>query len=132
MNTAHRPRILYVDDNSDVTDSAVELLRLLGYETVASYDASHALTVAPSFRPDVCLLDLDMPGMQGDELARRLRIQAGGRSVLFVAVTARSDDDSIRRMADAGVGLLLVKPAAPHDLVRAIEDHWCATKYSGG
>ena len=126
MDTLRRPRILYVDDNPDLTDSAVELLRILGYEAVASYDGAHALAVAPDFAPDVCLLDLNMPGMCGDELARKMREQAAGRSILFVAITAQGDAESLRRMADAGVGLLFVKPVDPHDLIRMIEGYWRA------
>lgn len=124
MDAVRGPRILYVDDNPDVTDSAVEMLRLLGFEAAGSYDGPHALALASAFAPDVCLLDLNMPGMDGDELARRLGAAAGGRRVLFVAVTARGDADSVRRMADAGVGLLLVKPVDPLDLVRIIDEYW--------
>jgi len=124
MDTVRRPRILYVDDNPEVTDSAVELLRLLGYETVASYDGPHALAVSPDFAPDICLLDLNMPGMSGDELARRLRDQAGGRKVLFVAITANGDAESARRMSVAGVSMLLVKPVDLQDLARFIEGYW--------
>jgi len=126
MDIVRRPRILYVDDNCDLADSAVELLRLLSFETVASYDGPQALEVAPHFVPDICLLDLDMPGMDGDELARRLRQQAGDRAILFAAVTARGDAESIRRMAQAGVGLLFVKPVDTYDMMRVIEGHWRA------
>ena len=126
MDSVHRPRILYVDDNPDLTDSAVEMLRLLGFEAVASYDGPHALAVAADFAPDVCVLDLNMPMMSGDELAKKLAAQSAGRKVLFVAVTARGDVESIRRMADAGVGLLFVKPVGPQDLVRVIEGYWRA------
>src|SRR5688500_8899121 len=95
-----RPRILCVADSRDVTDSAVELLRLVGFDALACYDGPHALAAAPEFAPDVCLLDLNMPGMDGDELGRRLRDQAGGRPMLVVAVTARADDESRRRTAE--------------------------------
>jgi two-component system, OmpR family, response regulator len=126
MDTLRRPRILYVDDNPDVTDSAVELLRMIGFEAVASYDGPHALAVALDFVPDVCVLDLNMPAMSGDELARQLTAQFAGRNTLFVAVTARGDAESLRRMSDAGVSLLFVKPVDPHDLIRVIEGYWRA------
>ena len=126
MDNVRRPRILYVDDNVDLADSAVELLSILGFETVASYDGAHALEVALDFAPDICLLDLEMPGMAGDELARCLCHQAGDRVVLFAAVTARGDAESVRRMAQAGVGLLFVKPVDTYDMVRVIEGHWRA------
>jgi two-component system OmpR family response regulator len=116
-----RLRVLCVDDNQDSTDSAVEYLRLMGFDAVACYDGAGALAAAGEFVPDVCLLDLNMPGMNGDELAGRLRDQAAGRAILFIAVTAQSDDDSRRRTADAGFKLHLVKPVDPHHILRIME-----------
>lgn len=72
-------RVLCVDDNRDVADSTAELLRLVGFEARACYDGPTALAEAAAFLPSVCLIDLNMPGMDGDELATRLRAQAGGR-----------------------------------------------------
>src|SRR6187551_2267400 len=108
-----RLRVLCVDDNQDATDSAVDFLRLVGFDAMACYDGPHALAAAREFAPDICLLDLNMPGMDGDELAGRLRDQAVDRPVLFIAVTARGDDESRRRTADAGFRLHLVKPVPP-------------------
>jgi len=116
-----RLRILCVDDNRDATDSAVELLRLVGFDAVACYDGPDALAAAGDFAPDICLLDLNMPGMDGDELAGRLRDQAAGRAVLFIAVTARGDPESRRRTAEAGFTLHLVKPVDPHQFIRILE-----------
>ena len=114
------PRVLCVDDNRDVTDSAVELLRLSGFDALACYDGLHALAEAIAFIPDICLIDLNMPGMDGDELAGRLRDQAAGRPILFLAVTAMGDDDSRRRTAAAGFVLHLIKPLDPHHLVQIL------------
>jgi two-component system OmpR family response regulator len=116
-----RLRVLCVDDNRDATDSAVEILRIVGFDAMACYDGPHALAAAGEFTPDVSLLDLNMPGMDGDELAGRLRDQAAGRAMVFIAVTARSDDDSRRRTADAGFKLHLVKPVDPHQLLRIVD-----------
>ena len=121
---AGRRRILCVDDNHDVADSTAEWLDLVGFEAVACYDGPDALAVASEFRPDVCLLDLTMPGMDGDELADRLRELFAGRATLFVAVTARGDEESRRRTEAAGFELHLVKPVDPHDLLRVVDELW--------
>jgi CheY-like chemotaxis protein len=116
------PRILCVDDNHDAADSTADLLRIVGFEVRVCYDGPSALIVAGEFAPDVCLLDLNMPGMDGDELAPRLRGQAAGRPVLFAAVTARDDGEARCRTATAGFHLHLVKPVDPHDLLRLLDE----------
>jgi two-component system, OmpR family, response regulator len=124
MEAALRPRVLCVDDNRDATDSAVELLRIVGFDALGCYDGPHALAVAGQFDPHVYLLDLNMPGMDGDELAAQLRDQAGGKLILFVAITARDDDESRRRTAEAGFEMHLVKPVDPHDLIHVVDALW--------
>ena len=124
MEGGQRPRVLCVDDNRDLADSAGELLSLAGFEVAVCYDGPAALAAARGFRPDVCLLDLNMPGMEGDELAVRLRDEAGGRSVLFVAVTAMGSAECRRRTEAAGFHLHLVKPVNPHDLLRVVDELW--------
>ena len=124
MGSESRPKVLYVDDNHDVADSSADLLRIVGFDVRAAYDGPAALAVAREFAPDLCLLDLNMPAMAGDELARRLREQAAGRPVLFVAVTAMSNDESRDRTHDAGFRLHLVKPVDPHDLLRIVDELW--------
>ena len=89
MDAATPPlRVLCVDDNHDSADSMAMLLDMLGCEVEVSYGGAAALTLAEEFRPDVCLLDLTMPGMDGLELAQRLRQCAAGRRMLVVAMTA--------------------------------------------
>src|SRR5690242_15936654 len=66
-------RVLCVDDNRDCADSAALLLRTMGFEARACYDGQSALLANDAFRPALCFLDLNMPGMAGDELARVLR-----------------------------------------------------------
>lgn len=124
MDAFHQPRVLYVDDNCDVADSATELLRLVGFDTCVRYDGPTALAAAEQFHPDVCILDLNMPGMDGDELATLLRDQAAGRPMLFVAVTAMGNDECRRRTLAAGFHLHLVKPVDPHDLLRVVDELW--------
>lgn len=124
VNGESRPRVLCVDDNRDVADSEAELLRLVGFQPRACYDGASALRAAREWAPDVCLIDLHMPDMDGDELAERLRAEAGGRPVLMVAVTAISNDESHARTVAAGFALHLVKPVDPHDLLRVVDELW--------
>jgi CheY-like chemotaxis protein len=112
-------RVLCVDDNRDVADSEALLLRVVGFEARACYTGDAALAEAAAFLPAVCLIDLDMPGMDGCELARRLRAGADYPLVL-VAVTAMSGDVCSARVADAGFDLHLVKPVAPDQLLLAV------------
>ena len=122
MEGETRLHVLYVDDNRDVADSAAELLRIAGFEVRVCYDGPTALAVSRNFTPSICLLDLDMPGMNGDELAVRLREQSVDGAILVVAVTARSDDVASSRIAAAGFNLHLVKPVDPHDLLRILDE----------
>jgi CheY-like chemotaxis protein len=124
-------RVLCVDDNRDVADSSVDLLRVMGFEARACYDGPTALTEAAVFRPGVCLIDLNMPGMEGDALAVLLRAWAAGAPVVLVAVTAMSDEESNRRIRDAGFDLHLVKPVDPHNLVSVVDALWKAWSGTG-
>lgn len=125
-NGAPPLRVLCVDDNRDVADSAVDLLRVTGFEARACYDGPAALALAVEFLPGVCLIDLNMPGMDGDELAVRLRAWAAGMPLVLVAVTAMSDEESGRRIRDAGFDLHLVKPVDPFNLVSVVDTLWKA------
>jgi len=105
-----RVRVLCVDDNEDSAETMALLLGLLGFDARACYDGSAALAVAAEFQPDVCLLDINMPAMDGHELAGRLRDRCGGRPLLLVAATARSADGERDRTTAAGFHYHLTKP----------------------
>ena len=117
-------RILYADDNHDITDSAVDLLEIVGFEVKGYYDGVSALTAAAEFRPGVCMLDLNMSGMDGDELAVRLRALLS--TVVLVAVTAMSDEKSRCRIEEAGFDLHFVKPVDQHKLLSMVDLAWHA------
>jgi CheY-like chemotaxis protein len=114
-------RVLVVDDNRDIADSTAQLLTIVGFDARACYDGQAALAVADAFRPGVCFLDLNMPGMGGEELAVRLRAGAGGRPLVLVAVTAMSSPEYRERTAAAGFDLHLVKPVDPYQLVEVVD-----------
>jgi two-component system, OmpR family, response regulator len=108
-----RLRVLCVDDNEDAADSLGTLLGMVGCETAVAHDAATALAGAEEFRPQACILDITMPGMNGYELARRLREGPGGGEMLLIALTALGDYDSLERMVDSGFDLYYPKPVAP-------------------
>jgi two-component system, OmpR family, response regulator len=109
------PRVLCVDDNPDQADSEALFLRILGFEARACYGGRDAIILAGAFLPDVCLLDMSMPGMEGDELAARLRVWAGGRPLVLVAVTAACTDTPA-----AGFDRHLLKPVDPGRLLAVV------------
>jgi len=113
-------RVLCVDDNHDIADSEVDLLNIHGFDARACYSGASALQEVAEFQPCVCLIDLNMPEMDGDELAIRLRKQEGGPPPVLVAVTARSDEESERRIREAGLDPHLVKPVDPKKLVAVV------------
>jgi two-component system OmpR family response regulator len=113
-------RVMCVDDNRDIADSEAQLLQVCGFDARAYYDGASALREAATFRPTVCLIDLNMPGMSGDELAVRLRKQEGGPPPVLIAVTARDDEQSQARIHTAGLAPHLVKPVDPVRLLAAV------------
>jgi CheY-like chemotaxis protein len=118
MTSLSACRILCVDDNQDAASSLAYLLEVIGYDARACFDGHSALTEAAEFRPHVCLLDINMPEMDGYELARRLRGLLGG--TLLMAVTAVTGADFERRATEAGFDRWFTKPADPLELIAAL------------
>jgi len=108
--TAGPVRVLVVDDNPDAADSLAQLLRLSGYEVQTAGDGTSALRATESFRPEVALLDLGLPGMDGFELARRMRQLGPTKAALLVAVTGYGREEDVREARAAGFDHHLVKP----------------------
>jgi CheY-like chemotaxis protein len=115
-----RLRVLCVDDNQETADSTALLLRHAGFEARACHSGPEALAVAEAFRPEVCLIDLGMPGMDGDQLATQLRRQAGGQALRCIALTGSWDIAAQHRTHNAGFEAHLVKPVDPERLVAAV------------
>jgi DNA-binding response OmpR family regulator len=103
-------RVLVVDDNIDNADSLAILLRLGGHDVCLAHDGHAALQIALEFRPEIVLLDIGLPGMDGYEVARRLRTQTSCEESILVAVTGYGRDEDRIRSADAGFDHHLVKP----------------------
>jgi CheY-like chemotaxis protein len=109
--------VLIVDDNQDAAESLALLLRRRGQEVRTAHDGPAALDLARARPPDVVLLDIGMPGMDGLEVARRLRQDLGLKETLLVALTGYDGQADRRRSQEAGFNVHLVKPAD----VRAVE-----------
>ena len=109
-------RILVVDDNVDGAESIAMLLRMEGHAVRSVHDARDALAVAPSFRPDVVLLDIGLPGMDGYEVARRLRAEPNLAHTCLVAITGYGQPSDRERAREAGFHEHLVKPVEPEAL----------------
>ncbi len=112
-------RVLIVDDNQDAAELLAEALELLGFSTEVAHDGASALKAADRFAPDVALLDLGLPLMDGYEVARRLRASHGG-SPKLIAVTGYGQASDRRRSREAGFDVHLVKPVDLPDLQEAV------------
>jgi signal transduction histidine kinase len=118
-----RKRVLIVEDNDDTARALQKALETLGYEVALAHDGPVALTVARTFRPEVALLDIGLPVMDGYELANRLRaMNISARQLHVVAVTAYGADTYRQKSADAGFADHLVKPVDLAKLERVVED----------
>jgi signal transduction histidine kinase len=107
---APRRRVLVVDDNQDSADTLAMMLEMLGHDARRLYDPQAAVEGVAQFEPEVVFLDIGMPGLNGYELARRLRAAPGGRGLVLVAVTGWGQPEDRRRTREAGFDHHLVKP----------------------
>ena len=113
-------RILVVDDNGDAVEALGLQLQLAGHDVRTANDGMEALEVAESFAPQVVLLDLGMPRMDGYETARQIRRRWWGRNATLVALTGWGQQQDRQRTSDAGFDVHLVKPVSEFDLFQAI------------
>lgn len=109
-------RILIVDDNRDGAESLATLLMVTGHETRMAHDGSEGLRLAEEFRPDLIVLDIGMPNLNGYDVCREIRRLPWGQGILIVAVTGWGQDEDRRRSRDAGFNHHFVKPVDPTEL----------------
>jgi CheY-like chemotaxis protein len=102
-------RVLVVDDNADAAESLAILLNLWGHAARVACSGVEALSLAPNFRPQVVVVDISMPGMDGYEVARRLRADHSG--IVLVALSGLTSAEHQRQCEEAGFVLCLLKPA---------------------
>lgn len=115
-------RVLVVDDNADAADGLALLLDLQGHRTRIAYDGEGALEAAKEFQPDVAILDIGMPVIDGYELARRLRAAPETAETILVAMTGWGQEEDVRKATAAGFHHHLIKPSEPEVLERLLAD----------
>lgn len=116
-------RILVVDDDSAVAESMAALLRLDNHDVVLAQDGPGALIAAQSFKPQIVLLDLGLPGMDGHHVAQRLRAAPDGRGFLLIALTGSAGDHVEKQCAASGFDHHLVKPTDLDALKILVDTH---------
>lgn len=114
-------RVLVVDDNEDATSALSMLLQAMGHETAEAHDGPEALEVARSFRPELVLLDIGLPTLDGYEVARRLQGDLGEACTL-IALTGWSTEEDREKTAEAGFAHHLVKPVDAATLKKLLAD----------
>ena len=118
---AHPRRVLIVDDNEDGAHSLASILELNGHSTQTTHDGEEAVRLAELFRPDVVLLDLGLPKLNGYETCRRIREQSWGKEMMLVAVTGWGAESYRQRSREAGFDTHVVKPVNSDDLLKLLE-----------
>lgn len=113
-------RILVIDDNVDAAIMLASLLKKHGHEVHSAHDGEEALSVFEDFRPDIVLLDIGMPGMDGLEVARRLRQRKTSPRPLIIAITGWGKPEDEMRSKDAGFDFHLVKPVEEQKIISLI------------
>ncbi|HTK76001.1 MAG TPA: ATP-binding protein [Gemmataceae bacterium] len=114
-------RILIADDNRDSADSMAMLLQTYGHEVATAYNGEQAVELATSLRPDVALLDIGMPQLDGYETGRRIREHPCCRNVFLIAMTGWGQEEDRRRTDEAGFDHHVVKPVEATELIKLLE-----------
>jgi DNA-binding response OmpR family regulator len=115
-------RILVVEDHLDAVRTLTYLLRDSGHDVQYAINGYVALTIARTFRPEIVLLDLGLPGINGFEVCTRLRREPGLEKTKIIAITAMGSAEDRARSRAAGCDLHLVKPVSPNALVALLDD----------
>ena len=114
-------RILIADDVQDSVNAVAVLLRIHGHEVHAVSDGASAFKATAELEPEVVLLDLQMPGLNGLDACRAIRRQEGGQNILLIAYTGWARDVDVARALEAGFDLHLSKPLDFDDLLAALQ-----------
>jgi CheY-like chemotaxis protein len=116
MQSAGR-RILVVDDNRDSARTLARLLEIIGHEARTAHDGGEAVATTEAYRPEVILLDIGLPVMNGYEVARTIRRHPWGTDIVIVALTGWGQMEDRTRSKEAGINHHLVKPVEPQALL---------------
>ena len=115
-------RILVVDDNQDSASSLAALLKLTGNQTQTASDGREAVAAALTFQPEVVLLDIGLPILNGYDACRQIRAQPGGARILLIALTGWGQDEDRRKSKEAGFDAHLVKPVDHDELMKLLAE----------
>jgi CheY-like chemotaxis protein len=115
-------RVLLVEDNQDALEVLSDLLAMWGHEVQGVPDGLSAVNKALAMQPDVALIDIGLPGIDGYEVARRIRADPSGKTLKLVALTGYGAPEQRERAAQAGFNLHLVKPVHPDGLARLLRE----------
>jgi CheY-like chemotaxis protein len=117
---AHPRRVLLVDDHNDSRKLLGMMLRLSGHDVLEAGDGGAAVSLAVSEQPDVAIVDIALPGIDGYEVARQLRAHPGTRSMVLIALTGFGYEEDLRCAIEAGFDVHLVKPVEAARLAEAL------------
>jgi CheY-like chemotaxis protein len=118
--SGRKGRILVVDDLRDAVDTMAMFLRRLGHDVSTAFDGLEAVQTAAAIRPDVILLDIGLPKLNGYELAQRVRSEPWGANVTLIALSGWGQEEDKRKSAEAGIDHHLTKPVEPHSLEKLL------------
>jgi DNA-binding response OmpR family regulator len=116
MSSGGQPLVLVADDDRDILELVAFRLRKAGYDVVTAHDGAEALELAGTRTPDVVVLDVTMPRLDGYEVTRALREQAATERIPVILLTARVQEADVRAGFDAGADDYLKKPFSPQEL----------------
>ena len=115
-----RFKILVVDDNHDSALSMAMMLQIMGHDTRTAHDGESAVSTAETFLPEVVLLDIGLPKLNGYEVAQRIREKTWGQAMYLIAVTGWGQDEDRQRSSEVGLNLHMVKPVEPAALEKLL------------
>ena len=113
-------RILLVEDNPDAAEVLAAILEMDGHQVLVAHDGPAALNLAAGYAPDTVLMDIGLPGMNGHEVARRLREHRIAPDAVLIALTGYGADEDVRRSHEAGFAYHLTKPVDPDALKQIV------------
>jgi DNA-binding response OmpR family regulator len=119
-NATRRFKILVVDDNHDSALSLAMMLSIMGHDTRTAHDGESAVATAETFLPEVVLLDIGLPKLNGYEVAQRIRKTSWGASMYLIAVTGWGQDEDRQRSTEVGLNMHMVKPVEPSALEKLL------------